>query len=121
MPDRSRQPGRGCGGGNMPEVILPCLACGQNSDPSNNEYCHSCKTRIGDGVVFIETLDAINLIPNRAVVLDKLSSIKVLNFILTKEEDRNTALKTQKCWLSESVFNVLFNFVFMTPTNNKIQ
>ena len=105
----------------MPEVILPCPACGKNSDPSNNEFCPSCKTRIGDGVVFIETLDATNLIPNRAVVLDKLSSIKVLNFILTKEEDRNTALKTQKCWLSESVFNALFNFVFMTSTNNKIQ
>ena len=74
----------------MPEVILPCPACGKNSDPSN-------------------------------VVLDNPSSIKVLNFILTKEEDRNTALKTQKCWLSQSVFNALFNFVFMTSTNNKIQ
>ena len=103
------------------EVILPCLACGKNSDPSNNEFCPSCKTRIGDGVVFIETLDATNLIPNRAVVLDKPSSIKVLNFLLTKEEDRNTALKTQKCWLSQSVFNALFNFVFITSTNNKIQ
>ena len=115
------KPGRGCKGGNMPEVILSCPACGKNSDPSNNEFCPSCKTRIGDGVVFIETLDATNLIPNRAVVLDNPSSIRVLNFILTKEEDRNTALKTQKCWLSESVFNALFNFVFMTPTNNKIQ
>ena len=106
----------------MPEVILPCPACGKNSDPSNSEFCSSCKTRIGDGVVFIETLDATNLIPNRAVVLDNPSSIRVLNFILTKEEeDRNTALKTQKCWLSESVFNVLFSFVFITSTNNKIQ
>ena len=94
----------------MPEVVT-CLACGKNSDPSNNEFCPSCKTRIGDGVVFIETLDATNLIPNRAVVLDKPSSIKVLNFILTKEEDRN----------SESVFNTLFNFIFTTSTNNKIQ
>ena len=41
--------------------------------------------------------------------------------IVLKEEDRNTALKTQKCWLSQSVFNALFNFVFMTSTNNKIQ
>ena len=81
----------------------------------------SCKTRIGDGVAFIEALDTTNLIPNRAVALDKPSSIKVLNFLLTKEEDRNTALKTQKCWLSQSVFNALFNFVFMTSTNNKIQ
>ena len=98
-----------------------CNFCKCTNDSSNNEFCSSCKTRIGDGVVFIETLDVTNLIPNRAVVLDKLSSIKVLNFILTKEEDRNTALKTQKCWLSESVFNTLFNFVFMTSTNNKIQ
>ena len=98
-----------------------CNFCKHTNDPSNNEFCPSCKTRIGDGVVFIETLDATNLIPNRAVVLDNPSSIKVLNFILTKEEDRNTALKTQKCWLSESVFNVLFNSVFMTSTNNKIQ
>ena len=105
----------------MLEVILPCPACGKNSDPSNNEFCPSCKTHIGDGVAFIEALDTTNLIPNRAVALDKPSSIKVLNFILTKEEDRNTALKTQKCWLSQSVFNALFNFVFMTSTNNKIQ
>ena len=105
----------------MPEVILPCPACGKNSDPSNNEFCPSCKTRIGDGVAFIEVLDTTNLIPNRAVALDKPSSIRVLNFILTKEEDRNTVLKTQRCWLSESVFNILFNFAFMTPTSNKIQ
>ena len=105
----------------MPEVILPCLVCEKSSGLSNNVFCPSCKTRIGDGVVFIETLDATNLIPNRAVALNKSSSIKVLNFILTKEEDRNTALKTQKCWLSESVFNTLFNFVFTTPTSNKIQ
>ena len=109
----------------MPELkTLPCPhcpACGKNSDPSNNEFCPSCKTRIGDGVAFIEALDTTNLIPNRAVALDKPSSIKVLNFLLTKEEDRNTALKTQKCWLSQSVFNALFNFVFMTSTNNKIQ
>ena len=98
-----------------------CNFCKHTNDPNNNEFCPSCKTRIGDGVVFIETLDATNLIPNRAVALDKPSSIKVLNFILTKEEDRNTALKTQKCWLSESVFNALFNFIFMTSTNNKIQ
>ena len=98
-----------------------CNFCKHTNNPSNNEFCPSCKTRIGDGVVFIKTLDATNLIPNRAVVLDKLSSIKVLNFLLTKEEDRNTALKTQKCWLSESVFNTLFNFVFTTPTSNKIQ
>ena len=98
-----------------------CNFCKHTNDPSNNEFCPSCKTRIGDGVAFIEALDTTNLIPNRAVVLDKPSSIKVLNFILTKEEDRNTALKTQKCWLSESVFNALFNFVFMTSTNNKIQ
>lgn len=98
-----------------------CNFCKHTNDPSNNEFCSSCKTRIGDGVAFIETLDATNLIPNRAVILDKPSSIKVLNFILTKEEDRNTALKTQKCWLSESVFNILFDFAFMTPTSNKIQ
>lgn len=105
----------------MPEVILPCLVCGKNSDPSNNEFCPSCKTRIGDGVAFIETLDTTNLIPNRLVVLDRPSSIKVLNIILTKEEDKNTALKTQRCWLSESVFNILFDFAFMIPTSNKIQ
>ena len=98
-----------------------CNFCKHTNDPSNNEFCSLCKTRIGDGVVFIETLDATNLIPNRAVVLDNPSSIRVLNFILTKEEDRNTALKTQKCWLSESVFNALFNFIFMTSANNKIQ
>lgn len=98
-----------------------CNFCKHTNDHSNNEFCPSCKTRIGDGVVFIETLDATNLVPNRLVVLDKPSSIKVLNIILTKEEDKNTALKTQRCWLSESVFNILFDFAFMTPTSNKIQ
>ena len=29
-----------------------CNFCKHTNDPSNNEFCPSCKTRIGDGVAF---------------------------------------------------------------------